>query len=218
MVDVQSYLDAETSLKREKSKAAEEQLSIANTLVANGDPQRARRAFQNAFGLSAHDEAFNEDARVQLHNLKLQQALVGLNVRQSEAGGEAAPQANLRDMINRKDATYTQQQAKQIIDSNSADENAALMKLAERLVQQQDAAVAAPAVIRASIPQQGRLLTFHRAVLVDPWADLQIRLKTKANNVASITLRLVVLAAVFAIFAALAFGARRMSKSEGLPA
>src|SRR5205085_9771908 len=131
---------------------------------------------------------FNEDARVQLHNLKLQQALVGLNVRQSAVGGEQAPQSGLRDMINRKEAAYSQQQAKQIIDSNTADENAALMKLAERLVQQQDAAVAAPAVIRASIPQQGRLLTFRRAVQVNTWADLQIQLKAKANRAASISL------------------------------
>jgi hypothetical protein len=85
------------------------------------------------------------------------------------------------------------------------------MKLAERLVQQQDAAIAAPAVIHASIPQQGRLLTFHRAVLVDPWADMQIHLKTKANNAASISLRLAALAAVFALFSALSYGARRVT-------
>jgi hypothetical protein len=218
IVDVQSYLQTETSLKREKTKAAEEQLNLANTLLANGDPQQARRAFQSAYGLSAHDDAFNEDARVQLHNLKLQQALVGLNVRQITAGGEAAPQANMRDMLNRKDATYTQQQAKQIIDSNTADENAAFMKLAERLVQQQDAAIAAPAVIRASIPQQGRLLTFHRAVQVNTWADLQIRLKTKANNAASNLLRLAVLGAVFMLMAAFAFATRQISKKENLPA
>jgi hypothetical protein len=218
VVDVQSYLQTEQLNNRAKTKAAEEQLNLANSLLANGDPQQARRAFNSAYELSTHDDAFNEDARVQLHNLKLQQALIGLNVRQSAAGGEAAPQANLRDAINRKEATYTQQQAKQIIESNTADENAAFMKLAERLVQQQDAAIAAPAVIRASIPQQGRLLTFHRAVLVDPWADLQLGLKTTANNAASILLRLTVLTSVFAGLAALAFGAKRVSKSEGLPA
>ena len=133
-------------------------------------------------------------------------------------GGEAAPQANLRDTINRKEATYTQQQAKQIIESNTADENAALMKLAERLVQQQDAAVAAPAVIRASIPQQGRLLTFHRAVQVDTWADLEIKLKTKANRAASIALRVIVLGCVFVALAALAFAAKRVTKNENLAA
>ncbi len=220
MVDVQSYLQTEQTLNRAKTRAAEEQLNLANTLLANGDPQQARRAFNNAYGLSTHDDAFNEDARVQLHNLKLQQALVGLNVRQSVVAGEAAPQAqaNLRDTINRKEATYTQQQAKQIIESNTADENAALMKLAERLVQQQDAAVAAPAVIRASIPQQGRLLTFHRAVQVDTWADLNIQLKTKANRAASIALRFLTLTAVFVGLAAFAFAARRVTQRETIPA
>src|SRR5213075_2376541 len=87
-VDVQSYLQNEVVLKREKTKAAEEMLSMGNTLLERGDPQQARRAFQSAFGLSTHDDAFNEDARVQLHNLKLQQALIGLNVRQAAAAGD----------------------------------------------------------------------------------------------------------------------------------
>jgi hypothetical protein len=213
-VDVANYLQTEMTWNRSRTKAAEEQLNLANTLLSKGDPQQARKAFQSAYGLSAHDDAFNEDARVQLHNLKLQQALVGLNVRQSAVAGEQAPQAGLRHEINRNDAAYSQQQAKQIIESNTADENAALMKLAERLVQQQDAAVAAPAVIRASIPQQGRLLTFHRAVLVDTWADMQIELKTKANNAASIALRLAALAAVFVLFAALLFAAKRVSAAN----
>jgi len=185
-VDVKSYLDNEVSLNREKTKAAEEMLQMGNTLLERGDPQQARRAFQSAYGLSTHDDAFNEDARVQLHNLKLQQALVGLNVRQAAAGGEAAAApANLRDLRQRKEAAYTQQEAKQIIDANSADDNAALMHLAERLIQQQDAAITAPTAIRASIPQQGRLLTFRRAVQVDLWADLRIRLEAVASRSAS---------------------------------
>jgi hypothetical protein len=44
----------------------------------------------------------------------------------------------------------TQQEAKQIIDANTADDNTALMHLAERLIQQQDAAVIATAAIRAA--------------------------------------------------------------------
>src|SRR5206468_5490580 len=135
-VDVQSYLQKEATWNREKSKEAEELLARGNQLLEKGDPQQARRAFQSAFGLSTHDDAFNEDARVQLHNLKLQQALVGLNVRQSAASGEAAAApGNLRALRNRKDVTYTQQEVKQIIDANTADDNAALMRLAERLVQ-----------------------------------------------------------------------------------
>ena len=88
----------------------------------------------------------------------------------------------MNELRNNKDANYTQQDAKQIIDNNSADENAALMKLAGRLIQQQDAAVANPAVIRANIPEQGRLLTFKRAVVVDTEADLNIGLHARTAN------------------------------------
>src|SRR5208283_1122378 len=161
----------------------------------NGDPQKARRAFESAYGLSASDEAFNEDARVQLNNLKLQQALVGLNVRQAAVLGDpAALGGKFRDLRGRKEMTYTQQDAKDIIDRNSADENAAFMRLAERLIQQQDAAVSSPAAIRASIPEQGRMLTFERAVAVDKWADLQISLKATTVKVASWGMCLLLLA------------------------
>ncbi|MSU35015.1 MAG: hypothetical protein EXS36_07860 [Pedosphaera sp.] len=112
-LDVKSYVDNEITLNRQKTKAAEEMLALGNSLLENSAPQQARRAIQSAFGLSMHDDAFNEDACVQLHNLKLQQALVGLNVRPSAAGGEAAAApTNLRELRNRKDVTYTQQKAK----------------------------------------------------------------------------------------------------------
>ena len=146
--------------------------------------------------MSASDQAFNEDARVQLNNLKLQQALMGLNVRQAAVAGEnGGVGGKLNELRNNKDANYTQQDAKQIIDNNSADENAALMKLADRLIQQQDAAVANPAVIRANIPEQGRLLTFKRAVVVDTWADLNIALHARTAAGVSWGLRAAVLAA-----------------------
>ena len=170
-LDLQSYLQNESSLQQQKRRQAEQMLALGNSALQNGDPQQARRAFESAYGLSRNDAAFNEDARVQLNNLKLQQALVGLNVRQAAVGGTAERTARLNGTLNNvrnnSSANYSQQDAKQIIDNNSADENAALMKLAGRLIQQQDAAVANPAVIRANIPEQGRLLTFKRAVVVD---------------------------------------------------
>ena len=159
-------------------------MAAGNSALQRAIPQQARRAFQAAYGLSAGDAAFNEDARVQLHNIKLQQALVGLNVRQAAAAGDAAAHRRqvLRDLRGRKEVNYTQQDAKDIIDRNTADDNAAYMRLAERLIQQQDAAVSSPAAIRASIPEQGRVLTFKRAVVVDTWADLQIHLAATAGK------------------------------------
>jgi hypothetical protein len=214
-VDVRSYLESEVIQNRAKTKAAEEMLSLGNTLLERGNPQQARQAFQSAYGLSTHDQAFNEDARVQLHNLKLQQALVGLNVRQSAAAGEAAPApGNLKELRARKDLAYTQQEAKQIIDANTADDNAALMRLAERLIQQQDAAVTAPAAIRAAIPQQGRMLSFRRTVQVDTFADLNISLHATAERAAGSTFRALTLGALFLAFVLLAWTANRLKPRE----
>jgi hypothetical protein len=194
-LDVPGYLRDESSWKDSKNREAEEMLAMGNTALQNGDPQKARRAFASAYGLSTSDQAFNEDARVQLNNLKLQQALMGLNVRQSELAGNNSPAGGkLNELRNNKEANYTQQDAQQIINNNSADENAALMKLASRLIQQQDAAVANPAAIRANIPEQGRLLTFKRAVEVDRWADLGITIHARSAAGFSWSLRLAVLA------------------------
>jgi hypothetical protein len=210
-VDLQTYLEKETTLQNARTKEAEEYLSAGNDALQRGDPQQARRAFQAAYGLSGHDAAFNEDARVQLHNVKLQQALIGLNVRQAAANGDtAALGGKFRDLRGRKEVNYTQQDAKDIIDRNTADENAAYMRLAERLVQQQDAAVSSPAGIRANIPEQGRVLTFKRAVMVDKWADLKIGLEARAVRVASSAVRLLILAGTMMLLAVFAWMGVRM--------
>jgi hypothetical protein len=209
-IDVQAYLQNEAVLQREKTKGAEEMLAMGNALLERGDPQQARRAFQSAYGLSQGDDAFNEDARVQLNNLKLQQALVGLNVRQAAVtGDDAAPAGKLRDLRGRKEVNYSQQDAKAIIDRNSAEENAVFLRLAQRLIQQQDAAVSSAAAIRAAIPEQGRMLTFKRAVVVDQWADLRIGLEASAAKAASWGVRLLILGVTFVVL--VVFGWTAMS-------
>jgi len=214
-IDLQAYLQNEAVMQREKTKGAEQMLAVGNALLERGDPQQARRAFQAAYGLSQGDDAFNEDARVQLNNLKLQQALVGLNVRQAAVtGDDAAPAAKLRDGRGRKEVAYTQQDAKAIIDRNSAEENATFMRLAQRLIQQQDAAVSSATAIRAAIPEQGRLLTFRRAVVVDQWADLRIGLEASAAKAASWSVRMLILAAIAVVLAVFGWLARSFA-SQG---
>jgi hypothetical protein len=206
-------------LQQQKTQQAQQMLSLGNIALQNGDPQQARQAFESAYGLSRNDAAFNEDARVQLNNLKVQQALVGLNVRQAavsgaNGGANGAVNGTLNSVRNNFAANYTQQDAKQIIDNNSADENTAFMKLAERLIQQQDAAVANPAVIRANIPEQGRLLTFKRAVVVDTWADLNIGLQAQTRSAISWHVRLLLLAATVLVLAGFSLLARGLAKSS----
>ncbi len=204
-LDPQIYLQTQNSLRLARTEEAREVFDLGNSSLVKGNPQQARRAFQAAYGLSTHDAAFNEDARVQLHNIKLQQALIGLNVRQSAAAGDAgALGGKLRDLRSRPELNYTQQDAKDILDNNSADENAAFTRLAEKLIQQQDAAVSHPAGIRASIPEQGRVLTFQRAVAVEERADLNLRLDASIVPAASVGIRLLILAGTllgFVLFA-----------------
>jgi len=214
-LDLNSYLQNETAIQRVKTQEAEQMLALGNSALEKGDPQQARRAFQSAYGLSAGDLAFNEDARVQLHNLKLQQALVGLNVRQSAASGDAGALGNrLRDLRGGKDLNYTQQDAKEIIDRNSADDNSAYMRLAEKLIQQQDAAVSSASAIRASIPEQGRLLTFQRSVAVDREADLRIGLQMASVKTASWQMRGVILVGTLVALGVLGWFARAIRGAQ----
>ena len=212
--DLQDYLQTETNWEQSRTTEAERMLELGNSALQNGDPQQARRAFESAYGLSTHDEAFNEDARVELNNLKLQQALMGLNARQAAvAGANGVIGDELKQLRNNRDANYTQQDAQRVIDNNSADENAAFMELAKRLIQQQEAAAANPAVIRASIPEQGRLLTFKRSVVVDTWADLGIRLKASVASAISWTARLLMLTLTALALGAGALLAERLRKT-----
>jgi hypothetical protein len=215
-MDMDTYLQNEASAQREKTKVAEQMLAAGNTALEQGDPQQARRAFQAAYGLSQGDDAFNEDARVQLNNLKLQQALVGLNVRQAAVAGDSdALAGKLRDLRGRKDVNYTQQDAKAIIDRNSTEENNAFMRLAQRLIQQQDAAVSSAAAIHATVPEQGRLFTFKRAVVLDTLnADLKIGLGASPVQAASWRVRAVILVGTLLILIVFALAVRSVPTSD----
>lgn len=202
-IDLRQYIETETSWQKGKIREAEQLLSFGNQLLEKGDPQQARRAFQAAYGLSQNDMAFNEDARVQLHNLKTQQALIGLNTRQAAVAGETDALASRLLGAKNVENRYTQQEAKQMLERYTAEDNAGQMKLAERIVQQQDAALANPAAIRASIPQQGQLLTFTRSLQVDTWSDLKIGITASAARTTSLWLRIGILAAVLIVLGVL---------------
>ena len=213
VLDLQTYVRNEASMQKEQTKEAEQYLNFANSLLEKGDPQQARRNFQAAYSLSQGDSAFNEDARVQLHNLKTQQALVGINVRQAKVGGESgAAAAQPRGIREGQTPSYTQQEAKQLLDRNTAEENAVQLRLAERLIQQQDASVANPAAIRATVPSERQELTFTRPLQVDTWADLKIDIRAVPAKTVSTGLKLLFLAGL-AVGLILVKWAGRASKS-----
>jgi hypothetical protein len=194
-------------------------LAFGNTALQQGNPEQARRAFQAAYGLSQGDSAFNEDARVQLNNLKVQQALVGLNVRQAAVAGETDIFAGrLQELAGGKVLNYTPQDAKAIAERGPTEENAAFTRLAQRLIDQQQAAVNIPAAIRATIPEQGRTLTFKRAVVADTWADLRIGLEARSSQPATWRVRLMILLAIGVVLGVLGGAARSLHPRRGQPA
>jgi hypothetical protein len=76
--------------------------------------------------------------------------------------------------------------------------------------------VSSPAGIRASIPQQGQLLTFHRAVAVEAWADLKIGLQATMAATAPMGMRVLMLAGVLLVFAILGSALSRfVTRTEG---
>jgi hypothetical protein len=215
------YLATESARQQARTREAEQLLETGNTLLARGDPQQARRAFQAAYGLSQHDDAFNEDARVQLQNLKLQQALVGLNVRRDAAFADPGAAQPLRDP--RRTTAYTQAEARQLIDRNTAEENTVLFRLAERFIQQQEAAVATPAAIRAALPEHGRRLTFTRSLFIDPWAELRVDIKAVAVGPArfarflALAGLLLAIVVVLHLLARILHGRTSEAKSDAIP-
>ena len=73
-----------------------------------------------------------------------------------------------------------------------------------------------PAVIQASIPEQGRLLTFSRSVAVDNWADLEIGLEVRATTSAGWFKRILILAGCALVLALLAFFAEAFRRKQAV--
>ncbi len=52
--DAQTYLQNESSLDQARTAEAQQFMALGNSSLENGNPQQARRAFEAAYGLSAH--------------------------------------------------------------------------------------------------------------------------------------------------------------------
>jgi hypothetical protein len=126
---------------------------------------------------------------------------MGLNFGQADvANAENQAAGKLRELKQRKGAAYTQEEAQQVFAANPDEDNLNFRRLAERIIEQQDAAISAPAAIRATIPEQGRLLTFRRSVQVNKWADMHIALKATAARTLSFTAKIGMFLAAFVGF------------------
>lgn len=164
-----------------QAKSAESLLKLGNEYKVRGDQEKALQALNLARSLSNADAALNEDARVQYNNLRLEQIEYGLNRRRNAAladnGLAPAVAAPAPQGVN-----FTAEQADQLRSQNAAEDNAALRKLAERFVALQQGAAAAPEGIRTLAPEDGRRVTFTKALQTGANADLRLELALRRDD------------------------------------
>jgi hypothetical protein len=188
---------------------ARQVLDEAEKMVRSGQQQKAKVAYQQAYNYSQGEQGLNEDARVQLRNLVKEQVKLGLVTRRdairyakniTEQPGQVSAGAFL-------DGNYDPGLAKQVEQQLSDADNGALNAVAEKLIDQQDAAAGVVSAISVTTPTHGRKLSFRRALQIDPSGELSIIFKTGGGRFASAWSTLwpafLVLAAVWAIAARL---------------
>lgn len=190
LTDYQSLVQGKKAIDSRNATAL---LDQANEWLAAGDQEKASQAFSNAVRSNQLDAASGEDARVQLRELKTQQAVLGLNTRRQKLAidnGSAQQQAQNPQLQRAAEANpvlrggynYDPKQFDRFLEGNTSDENAALKEIAKRIVTQQLAAEPAPVALDVALPERGTVLTFGRSVQVDGEKPMAITLKLKRVN------------------------------------
>ena len=182
VTNMKDYMQLERESRQKKKSQAESMLTEANVLLEQGKQEQARYAFSSAYNLSQSDAALNEDARVQLQNVREQQALVAIANRRNmfindNAGTQVANQqweAGEEDLLN-----FTDKIVRDVLGGNSEDDNNALRLLASRLIDQQQAVPAKPQAIDTTLPQQGQTASFSRSLQINDSAELFIEIEGK---------------------------------------
>lgn len=205
---LEDYQSMVVSRRSAEAKKAVALLQEANTLLQRGDQQKAGEVLSRASNAQALDEASNEDARVQLRNLKTQQTVLGLNTRRQRlyldnrvdaARNEQLEQAaNLNPYMQGK-VNFDPQQIDQLLMGNTAEENTALRGIAARLVDQQLTAEPAPGALDVTLPERGRVFTFTRSLQVDGTAPLELSVNVSKIQSTSILFSACLLLAVGAV-------------------
>ncbi|MFU7561451.1 hypothetical protein ACMFWY_22410 [Roseiconus sp. JC912] len=185
-----SYLSKMNRRRETQAEQASKLLEQANELLMKGEQSKATWALNSVANQYALDAASNEDARVQLENLQRQQAIVGLNTRRQRLYLDNRPvdsdfddNKQLRDaaainpILLQNELNFRPQQLTELLQGNTSEDNAVLGQIASRLVQHQHGTEPAPQAITISLPEEGTVYRFTRAVQVSENAPLQLQLQ-----------------------------------------
>ncbi|MCX6953427.1 MAG: hypothetical protein NTV51_14850 [Verrucomicrobia bacterium] len=180
--------DYRALVSSKRSADAREAMSFfkqANSWASSGDQEKASEALSRVSNNVSLDAASNEDARVQLRNLKTQQTVLGLNTRRqrlyldnradSTRNASLEQAATLNPFMQGK-VNFNPQQVDQLLMGNTAEENTALRGIATRIVDQQLGAEPPPGALDVTLSERGRVFTFTRSLQVDGGAPLELTL------------------------------------------
>jgi hypothetical protein len=164
---------------------AREVLNAGNLYLNAGKSAEAMKAFQDAVDNSRAQADLNEDARVQLRNLQKQNVKVGLF--QRRAAMRSARNIMDEDQAQEQQAAQvpaqgpvTPQVAQTVDRILSEKDKTALETVADRMIDQQAAAAGVVRTINVTVPENGRMLRFYRAVLISPTESLSVSFKSSA--------------------------------------
>ena len=137
-------------------------------LAKQGRQREAKLAIQNVQSYSLSDRALNEDARVQLRNLRVQQAMVALvnrrdSVRPRQGSGLIEPRDG-----QEAGADFTPDAAERVLNSLGREETESLQTIADRMYDQQTAAEKFNWPLHIDVALRGRMLRFEREMQVKP--------------------------------------------------
>lgn len=188
---IEDYDSFVTRQRAAGKKDAVALLDQANEWLRNGEQDKAGEALSKAARNGLLDEASNEDARVQLGNLKAQQATLALNTRRqrmyldnkSEVGlGNAQlERAAQENPLLQGNLNYDPKQYDRLLEGNSVDENSAMKAMGARLATQL-VADPAPAALNVTLDQTGTVLDFKRSVQVKGDGGMMLKLDIEPDQ------------------------------------
>lgn len=189
LFDRHRYLAESQAQRANQSRRATALLDQANALIQSGDQTGAGRALISVANGFAIDAASNEDARVQLENLRTQQAVVGLNTRRQrlvldhESGGadsvvndQLRQGAAVNRVLNAGEVNFRPEELPQLLQGNSSDDNASLHRIAGKIVSQQQGTEALARPMGMVLPSEGMVYRFERPLQVAENAPLKLKL------------------------------------------
>ncbi len=164
---------------------AESVLKQGESLWRQGKQAEAKQALKQAMVFSQGKQELNEDARIQYRNLMRQQAVVGFYNRRAALKKsnnvvdqeESAPQGQ-----QVQEGQWTADYGRQLEQKLDAKDTDNLNKVADKMLEQQDAAQIRANPIRVTMPVQGVHLPFARELQINPGVDMVLEFKTSGGQ------------------------------------